>query len=31
MIGMLTTRTRLPWLVGISVALLGVGLLVRFA
>jgi hypothetical protein len=30
MIGMLTTRARLPWLVAISLALIGLGLLVRF-
>jgi hypothetical protein len=29
MIGMLTTRGRLPWLVAVSLALLGLGLLVR--
>jgi len=28
MIGMFTTRRRLPWLVAISVALLGLGVLV---
>jgi hypothetical protein len=31
MIGMLTTRARLPWLVAISLVLIGLGLLVRFA
>ena len=30
MIGIVTTRGRLPWLVAISLALLGLGLLVRF-
>ncbi len=30
MIGMLTTRARLPWLAAISLALIGLGLLVRF-
>jgi len=29
MIGMLTTRGRLPWLVALSTALLGLGLLLR--
>ena len=31
MIGNFTTRARLPWLVAISVALIGLGLLVQFA
>jgi len=29
MIGMLTTRGRLPWLIALSAALLGLGLLLR--
>jgi hypothetical protein len=29
MIGVLTTRARLPWLVAISLALIGLGLFVR--
>jgi len=29
MIGMLTTRNRLPWLIAVSAALLGLGLLLR--
>ena len=31
MIGTVTTRARLPWLIAISLALIGLGLLMRFA
>jgi hypothetical protein len=31
MIGVLTTRARLPWLVAISLALIGLGLFVRLS
>ena len=31
MIGMFTTKARLPWLIALSVALLGLGLLLRLS